>query len=107
MFQPVPSMAQPVIESPSVTMDRVWYRFFSGIVDSATDLSTTVANLSTSLDELTTKVGTLPTNPLVFVAAPAHNTSPGAMGQVAFDSGFFYVCIATDSWARIAIGGSW
>ena len=42
-----------------------------------------------------------------WVAAPAHNTSAGVAGQIAYDSGFFYVCFATNSWGRIAIGGTW
>lgn len=41
--------------------------------------------------------------PALMVATPATSTSPGAIGHVAQDGSFFYVCIATDSWKRIAL----
>lgn len=34
---------------------------------------------------------------------PATATSPGVAGQYAYDAGFVYVCIATNSWKRSAI----
>ncbi|HEV2225075.1 MAG TPA: hypothetical protein VGR84_18935 [Candidatus Acidoferrales bacterium] len=44
---------------------------------------------------------------LSFVTAPAHDNSTGTQNQVATDGSFFYVCTATNTWARVAIGGSW
>ncbi len=41
--------------------------------------------------------------PLIFVGAPAATTSAGTAGQVAYDTGFFYVCIATNTWRRTAL----
>lgn len=43
----------------------------------------------------------------IWVAAPAHNTSTGIAGQVAYDGSYLYVCTATNNWARVAIGGTW
>jgi hypothetical protein len=43
----------------------------------------------------------------IWVAAPAHNTSNGIAGQLAYDGSYLYVCTATNFWARVAIGGSW
>jgi hypothetical protein len=40
---------------------------------------------------------------LSWVPAPAHDNSPGKQGQVAYDSGFFYICTAKDTWKRAAI----
>jgi hypothetical protein len=40
------------------------------------------------------------------VAAPATATSAGVAGSIAYDSGFFYVCTATNTWKRVAIA-SW
>lgn len=37
------------------------------------------------------------------VDAPASSTSTGVMGQFAYDSNYFYVCVATNSWKRIAL----
>lgn len=34
---------------------------------------------------------------------PASATAPGVAGTVTWDSGFIYVCIATDTWKRVAI----
>ena len=37
------------------------------------------------------------------VATPAHDNSPGLPGQIAFDSGFIYVCVGVNSWLRAAL----
>ena len=34
---------------------------------------------------------------------PLHNTSTGTPGQIAWDSGYFYVCTSTNSWIRVAL----
>lgn len=36
-------------------------------------------------------------------SVPATATDTGTAGQVAFDSGFIYVCVATNTWKRAAI----
>jgi len=38
-----------------------------------------------------------------FVAAPATATSKGTAGQVAYDSGFLYVCVGPSTWKRVAL----
>lgn len=38
-----------------------------------------------------------------FVAAPAAANSTGVAGTYAYASGFFYVCVATNTWQRVAI----
>jgi hypothetical protein len=55
--------------------------------------------LNTALDYLDTKAGP-------WVAAPATATSTGTAGQIAYASGYFYVCVATNTWKRIALS-SW
>ena len=37
------------------------------------------------------------------VAAPASSSATGQPGQIAFDSGFVYICIGVNSWARAAL----
>ncbi len=37
------------------------------------------------------------------VTAPASASASGTAGQIAYDSSYFYVCTATDTWARVAI----
>jgi hypothetical protein len=55
--------------------------------------------LNTALDYLNTKVGP-------WVAVPASATATGTAGQVAYASGFLYVCVATNTWRRVALS-SW
>jgi len=35
--------------------------------------------------------------------APAHSTSTGTFGQVAYDNNYFYVCTANNTWMRIVL----
>lgn len=37
------------------------------------------------------------------VSAPASAGATGTAGQVAYESGWFYVCVATDTWQRVAL----
>ena len=39
---------------------------------------------------------------LTFVTVPTSPTSTGTKGQVAEDASYFYICIATNTWKRIA-----
>jgi hypothetical protein len=57
------------------------------------------ATLNTALDYLDTKVGP-------WVAVPSTATSTGTAGQLAYASGFLYVCVATNTWKRVALS-SW
>lgn len=34
---------------------------------------------------------------------PATATSPGTVGMIGWDTGFLYVCTATNTWKRVAI----
>lgn len=36
-------------------------------------------------------------------AAPASAGATGTPGQMAYESGFLYVCVAADTWERVAI----
>lgn len=50
--------------------------------------------------------GTILTRPRIhdiWVAPPASATSPGTTGDNAFDSDYFYVCVATNTWKRVAL----
>jgi hypothetical protein len=42
----------------------------------------------------------------LFSSVPATATSTGTAGQMAYDSSFFYICTATNTWRRVAIA-SW
>lgn len=39
----------------------------------------------------------------VIVAAPTTAADSGTSGQIAFDTGYVYICVATNTWLRAAI----
>lgn len=39
----------------------------------------------------------------IFSSAPASAAATGVTGQIAWDSGYIYVCTATDTWKRTAL----
>jgi hypothetical protein len=38
---------------------------------------------------------------------PATSGSTGTQGTIAWDADYIYICTATDTWKRVAIGGTW
>lgn len=38
------------------------------------------------------------------VAVPASAAAAGVAGQYAYDTNYFYICVAADTWMRVAIG---
>lgn len=66
-----------------------------------TDLNTTqqqgVKNLGLLIQAIVTRF------PGQFSPAPANSTALGTPNQVAYDSGFFYICIGVNTWKRVAI----
>jgi hypothetical protein len=39
----------------------------------------------------------------IFAAPPASSTAPGEAGQLAYDANFLYICVALNSWRRVAL----
>lgn len=56
-------------------------------------------NVQDAVDEVAGLVATA----AQIVEPPAAADSTGSAGQIAYDSDFLYVCIATDTWLRVAI----
>jgi len=52
--------------------------------------------------EYTDLSGRPPTAPAL-VAAPLSATATGVVGQVSFDANYFYVCVNTNTWKRVAL----
>ena len=46
-------------------------------------------------------------NVLTVVPTPAHNNSTGSIGQIAYDSSYIYICVATNTWVRSALASTW
>jgi hypothetical protein len=40
---------------------------------------------------------------LEWTTVPASAAATGAAGQLAYEAGFLYVCVAADTWQRVAI----
>ncbi len=56
-------------------------------------------NLSESINQLFDAITTIAAN----TPAPDTATSDGIAGQIAYDSGFIYVCVAENTWMRAAL----
>lgn len=69
-----------------------------GIVELATSAETTSGLAIQASD---TRLSD--TRNIKFVTAPATAASTGTAGTVAYDTDYFYVCTATDTWKRFAL----
>lgn len=57
-------------------------------------------------DSVTTQVITA--EEIVLISTPPTTpTSVGTRGQIAADSEYFYVCVATNTWARTSVSTQW
>jgi hypothetical protein len=59
--------------------------------------------LNSALQNLDTRIVALETK---LVTAPSLATSNGVTGHYSFDSSYLYICVATNTWKRIALS-SW
>lgn len=64
------------------------------------DLFTAMQNGVTAINALNT---TIQSKFPDWVDVPASASAAGVAGQVAYQSGFFYICVATNTWQRVAI----
>lgn len=64
------------------------------------DILSTQKNAVIALNAISSKLGTLFPQ---WQAVPANATASGIAGQVAYASGFLYVCVATNTWQRTAL----
>lgn len=72
----VPQNNQPVMNGSSFS--KVWYDFFFGVAK-------------------------LLSGPIDSANVPATSTSAGVEGQSAQDGNYLYICVATNTWKRIAL----
>lgn len=49
------------------------------------------------------QIAGLTANVVVSTDVPASATATGKPGQIAYDTSYLYVCVATDTWRRVAI----
>jgi hypothetical protein len=66
------------------------------------NVSGTAATVTTAAQPAITSLGTL-TSLKVATSTPASASDTGTVGTIAWDTGYIYVCTATDTWERVAI----
>jgi len=63
-------------------------------------LRTAFTKVNANFDELYTALGTVPNG------TKASNAT-GTAGQISYDSDYFYICTATNTWRRVALGSTY
>jgi hypothetical protein len=61
-------------------------------------------NFSVARSEITAVQAILETTPTLVTPPPVSPSSFGTVGQISYDSTYFYLCIATNTWKRIQFG---
>jgi len=62
-------------------------------------LLTTLPNISGAITLTDTELNAA----AILVSAPASASASGTAGEIAYDTDYFYVCTATNTWKRVAI----
>lgn len=65
------------------------------------DINSNLLSLVNNVGQVLKAVQT--TFPGQFVAVPATSSSTGIPGQFSYNASFFYLCVASNSWRRIAL----
>jgi len=71
--------------------------------DGKLDLKVQAAGTLTSMAAITAANITLGARPIIPTLTPASATATGIAGEVAWDANYIYVCIATNTWKRVAL----
>lgn len=86
--------------APTVTAERAVVSDALGALVASDVTSAEIAHLDGVTSAIQTQLnGKMAT----WVAVPASATAAGTAGQLAYESGFLYVCVATDTWEKVAI----
>lgn len=72
--------------------------------DGKLDLKVKAAGTLTSMAAITAANVTLGSRPILPTHTPASATAAGTLGEVTWDANYIYVCTATNTWKRVAIG---
>tara|TARA_R110002167_G_scaffold108061_2_gene276109 strand:- start:3703 stop:4062 length:360 start_codon:yes stop_codon:yes gene_type:complete len=64
--------------------------------------ATTAATVTTAAQPAITSLGTL-TSLKLATSTPASASATGTVGTISWDTGYVYVCTATNTWERVAI----
>ena len=72
--------------------------------DGKLDLKVQSAGTLTSMAAITAANITLGARPIIPTHTPASATATGTAGEIAWDANYIYICTATNTWKRVAIG---
>ena len=72
--------------------------------DGKLDLKVQAAGTLTSMAAITAANITLGARPIIPTHTPASATATGTAGEIAWDANYIYICTATNTWKRVAIG---
>lgn len=72
--------------------------------DGKLDLKVQSAGTLTSMAAITAANITLGARPIIPTHTPASATATGTAGEIAWDADYIYICTATNTWKRVAIG---
>lgn len=91
-------------------VQKTYGAFVASIVDASDttedgkiDLQVQSAGTLTSMAAITAANVTLGSRPILPTHTPASATAAGTAGEVAWDANYIYVCIAANTWKRVAI----
>ena len=86
-------------ETKKITVARLMESDVTGNATTAT----TAATVTTAAQPAITSLGTLTSLTIASAAAPSAASDPGNIGEIAWDTGYIYVCTVADTWKRVAI----
>ena len=69
-----------------------------------TNFSNIKNNFSVAATEISALQASVAIAP-IFTAVPASASAPGTVGQLAYNSTYLYVCVATNTWVRASLSG--
>lgn len=74
-------------------------KFTFPTVQEVEEINRAMRNLLQQIEQLRIRVA-IAVNDLPSATVPASAAAAGSPGQMAYESGFLYVCVATDTWER-------
>ena len=77
----------------------------NGVVNGVTDLKLAVGSVNKVTVASTGTTFTGQINLAALNTAPSSDSATGTLGEIRFTATHIYVCVATDTWKRVAIAG--
>ena len=96
-----PAFNLPRAEIPlqkGTAVNRPWFLFFTGLFSSSgAYLGSTGSGPMVQQNQPQLNL------PALLASPPASSSAPGTLGTITWDTGYIYICTATNTWKRAAI----